>query len=60
MMANTKAVTENGVKINIERADNILRWLIRLEAENLRTKDLNDARMISRIQKRIEEEMQCY
>ncbi len=50
----------NGVKIDTQKADKVLSWLIRREAENVRTKARSDMQMISDIEKRIEEEMQCY
>lgn len=50
----------NGVPVNIKKAEKILAWLIRKEAENVRTKAHSDVRMIADIQKRIEEERQCY
>ena len=51
----------NGVSVDTKKAEKILAWLIRKEAENVRTKAYSDVRMITDIQKRIEEEeKQCY
>lgn len=51
----------NGVPVDTKKAEKILAWLIRKEAENVRTKAHSDVRMITDIQKRIEEEeKQCY
>ena len=50
----------NGVPVDTKKAEKILAWLIRKEAENVRTKAHSDVKMIADIQKRIEEEKQCY
>jgi len=60
MQNNNGETTANCVTVDTKKADNILRWLIRCEAENVRTKARNDSQMISEIQKRIQEEAICY
>jgi hypothetical protein len=60
MLNNTGEVTVNGVIVDTKKADKILGWLIRREAENVRTKSRTDVQMISDIQKRIKEEAECY
>lgn len=51
----------NGVPVDTKKAEKILAWLIRKEAENVRTKARSDVKMIADIQDRIkEEEKQCY
>jgi len=60
MPSNIGDITVNGVTVNTKKADNILAWLIRREAENVRTKARTDVQMISDIQKRIKEEAECY
>lgn len=51
----------NGVSVDTKKAEKILAWLIRKEAENVRTKARSDVKMIADIQDRIkEEEKQCY
>jgi hypothetical protein len=60
MLNNTGAITINNVTIDKRKADIILRWLIRQEAENVRTKARTDVKMIADIQKRIEEEAECF
>jgi hypothetical protein len=51
----------NGVPVDTKKAEKILAWLIRKEAENVRTKARSDVKMIAEIQDRIkEEEKQCY
>ncbi|CAM4158519.1 hypothetical protein [Saccharibacillus endophyticus] len=60
-MLNDKEVQiVNGISVDIKKAEKILAWLIRKEAENVRTKALSDVRMIAEIQDRIKEEKQCY
>jgi len=58
MDTNTGEVIVNGIAIHKKRADNVLRWLIRQEAENVRTKSRSDVQMISDIQKKIQEEVE--
>lgn len=60
MPNNTNTITVNGITIDTKRAENILVWLIRREAENVRTKARTDVDMIRDIQKRIKEEEECY
>ena len=51
----------NGVPVDTKKAEKILAWLIRKEAENVRIKARSDVKMIADIQDRIkEEEKQCY
>lgn len=51
----------NGIPVDTKKAEKILAWLIRKEAENVRTKARADIKMIADIQDRIkEEEKQCY
>jgi hypothetical protein len=56
----TGEINMNGVTVDTKKADKILRWLIRREAENVRTKARTDVQMITDIQKRIKEEAECY
>jgi len=50
----------NGVDINIQKADNMLKKLIIKEKINIKTKQYNDSEMVRMIKKMIEEEVQCY
>jgi len=59
MPTNIEEITINGVTIDIKKANNVLRWLVRKEAENVRTKDRTEIQMIEDIQKRIKEEVEC-
>jgi hypothetical protein len=60
MPNNVGEITVGGVTVDTRKAENILAWLIRREAENVRTKARTDVQMISDIQKRIKEEAECY
>lgn len=60
MSNSIEEITVGGVIVDTKKADKILGWLIRREAENVRTKARTDVQMISDIQKRIKEEAQCY
>jgi hypothetical protein len=60
MENNSKEVTVNNVTVYTARAQKVLAWLIQREAENVRTRERSESKMISDIQKRIEEEAQCY
>lgn len=50
----------NGVEIDEIKAKDLLRWLILEEKKNLKTKEKNEQQMVSSIQKKIEEVVQCY
>ena len=54
------SVMVNGVIVDVKKAENVLKWLILQEAENVRTKSRSDVQMILDIQKRIQEEAECY
>jgi len=61
MVSSDYEITVNGVTIDTKKAERILAWLIRKEAENVRTKAHTDVQMQADIAKRIEEEEQrCY
>jgi hypothetical protein len=60
MSNNTNDVSVGDVIVDKSRAEKVLRWLIRQEAENVRTKARSEVQMISDIQKHIEEEAKCY
>lgn len=51
--------TVNGVEVDLSKVNRLLIWLVDREAENLRSRERNDAEMVKLIAKRIEEETQC-
>lgn len=58
-MAN-KLVTINGVEIDAEKADELLKRIIIKEKTNIKTKQYNDGEMVKMIKKLIEEVAECY
>ena len=58
-MAN-KTVTINGVEIDAEKADALLKRIIIKEKTNIKTKQNNDGEMVKMIKKLIEEVAECY
>jgi hypothetical protein len=58
-MAN-KSVTINGVEIDAEKADALLKRIIIKEKTNIKTKQYNDGEMVKMIKKLIEEVAECY
>jgi len=58
-MAN-KTVTINGVEIDAEKADALLKRIIIKEKTNIKTKQYNDGEMVKMIKKLIEEVAECY
>ena len=58
-MAN-KTVTINGVEIDAEKADALLKKIIIKEKTNIKTKQYNDGEMVKMIKKLIEEVAECY
>jgi hypothetical protein len=59
-MPDSIIATVNGVGIEKDKADELLRWLIFTEKNNAKTKAKNDQQMVVAIQKKIEEVLQCY
>lgn len=50
----------NGVEVDTEKAERMLKKLIVKERINIKSKELNDTQMVKKIQKMIEEEVECY
>ncbi len=59
-MSNENKIMVNGIEIDAEKAEKMLKKLIMREATNIKTKEKNDGQMVSMIKKMIEEEVQCY
>lgn len=51
---------ENNIQIDKTKVKRIIYKLILMEKDNLKTKKYNEAEMIKRIKKAIEEEVECY
>jgi len=60
MSNNTGETTTKDVTVDPKKANEIMGWLIRREAENVRTKARSDNQMIADIEKKIEEVAKCY
>ena len=58
-MAN-KTVTINGVEIDAEKTNVLLKRIIIKEKTNIKTKQYNDGEMVKMIKKLIEEVAECY
>lgn len=59
-MNNDEFVKVNGVEIDSQKADYMLKKLIMKEKINIKTKQYNDSEMVRMIKKMIEEEVKCY
>ena len=55
-----KKVTIDGIEIDVEKANKILRKIIVMEKNNLSTKKLDTQAIIKDIKKKIAEEVECY
>ncbi|HHX18424.1 MAG TPA: hypothetical protein GX727_06150 [Clostridium sp.] len=53
-------VVVNGIEIDEKKARRLLQKLIIMEKTNIKTKQYNDAEMVKKIKKEIEEEVECY
>ncbi|MCL6442967.1 MAG: hypothetical protein K6T83_05855 [Alicyclobacillus sp.] len=51
---------EGHIQIDENKVDRLLRKLIVMEKQNIRTKQFNDAEMVKKIKKAIEEEVECF
>lgn len=60
MSNNTGETTTKDIMVDPQKANEIMGWLIRREAENVRTKARSDNQMIADIEKKIEEVVKCY
>lgn len=59
-MSNEQIITINGIDVDTQKAQKMLMRLILREKNNIKTKQYNDAQMVSQITKMIEEEVKCY
>ncbi len=61
-MNNHKAETVefNGIEIDTNKVNKLLKRLIIKEKTNIKTKQYNDAEMVKIIKKMIKEEVECY
>lgn len=50
----------NGIEVNVEKAQRLIKKLIVKEKRNLSTKEYGNTEMVRQIKKMIEEEVECY
>ena len=59
-MVNNKIEFINGIEVDTERAQKLVKKLIVKEKKNLSTKEKSNPEMIKEIKKMIEEAVECY
>ncbi|MDR0918435.1 MAG: hypothetical protein LBM93_04205 [Oscillospiraceae bacterium] len=53
-------IEQNGIEIDEKKVNNLLTWLIRMEAENVKTDARDDVKIRGDIEKKIKEVVECY
>ena len=59
MATNEKEIV-NGIEVDIDKAQRLIKKVIVKEKRNLSTKEFGSAEMVKNIKKMIEEEVECY
>ena len=59
-MENKKTENINGIDVDVEKAQKLIKRVIVKETRNLSTKEFSNPEMIRRIKKMIEEDVECY
>ena len=59
-MENKKTENINGIDVDVEKAQKLIKRVIVNEKRNLSTKEFSNPEMIRRIKKMIEEDVECY
>ena len=59
-MENKKTENINGIDVDVEKAQKLIKRVIVKEKRNLSTKEFSNPEMIIRIKKMIEEDVECY
>ena len=59
-MDNKKTQNINGIDVDVEKAQKLIKRVIVKEKRNLSTKEFSNPEMIRRIKKMIEEDVECY
>ena len=60
MRRNKKTENINGIDVDVEKAQKLIKRVIVKEKRNLSTKEFSNPEMIRRIKKMIEEDVECY
>lgn len=50
----------NGIEVDVDKAQRLIKKVIVKEKRNLSTKEFSSAEMVKKIKKMIEEEVECY
>ncbi len=59
MQTNEKEIV-NGIEVEVEKAQRLIKKVIVKEKRNLSTKEFETTEMVKKIKKMIEEEVECY
>ena len=59
-MENKKTENINGIDVDVEKAQKLIKRVIVKEKRNLSTNEFSNPEMIRRIKKMIEEDVECY
>lgn len=59
-MENKKTENINGIDVDVEKAQKLIKRVIVKEKRNLSTKEFSNPEMIRKIKKMIEEDVECY
>jgi hypothetical protein len=59
-MSDSDKIIIDGIEVDKKKANELLRWLILTEKNNIKTKERGYQDMVKYIQKKIEEVVQCY
>ena len=59
-MENKNTENINGIDVDVEKAQKLIKRVIVKEKRNLSTKEFSNPEMIRRIKKMIEEDVECY
>lgn len=59
-MANENTEIVNGIEVDVDKAQRLIKKVIVKEKRNLSTKELGSGAMVDKIKKMIEEEVECY
>lgn len=59
-MSEDKMKIINGIEVDTEKAEKLIKRVIVKEKRNLSTKEISSPEMVKKIKKMIEEEVECY
>lgn len=59
-MENNKTEIINGIEVDVEKAQKLIKRVIVKEKRNISTKESGNLEMVKKIKKMIEEEVECY